>query len=105
MNKSSKGLRAVAAIFALVNIGGAIYAWVLGEGMHASVHAGLLAAGLVAWQFVPDKKPFEPTDAKLDDTRLDYLQQSVDAIAVEVERIGEKQRFQEKLMKKEVKEE
>jgi len=28
---------------------------------------------------------------------MEYLQQSVDAIALEVERIGEKQRFNEKL--------
>jgi hypothetical protein len=31
------------------------------------------------------------------DERLNYLQQSVDAVALEVERIGEAQRFNEKL--------
>jgi hypothetical protein len=33
----------------------------------------------------------------LRDPRIDYLQQSVDAVALEVERLGEAQRFQEKL--------
>ena len=40
----------------------------------------------------PDSPP-----AQLPDSRLDYLQQSVDAVALEVERIGEAQRFNEKL--------
>jgi hypothetical protein len=35
--------------------------------------------------------------AQADDPRIEYLQQSVDAIAVEVERIGEAQRYQERL--------
>lgn len=35
---------------------------------------------------------------KLDDSRLEQLQQSIDAIAVEVERISEGQRFSTKLL-------
>ena len=35
--------------------------------------------------------------AQLTDERLEKLQQSVDAVALEVERIGEAQRFREKL--------
>jgi hypothetical protein len=36
--------------------------------------------------------------SKLDDSRLEQLQQSIDAIAVEVERISEGQRFSTKLL-------
>ncbi|MFL5523752.1 MAG: hypothetical protein ACJ8AF_06515 [Gemmatimonadaceae bacterium] len=42
----------------------------------------------------PSKEPPNP----LYDQRLDQLQQSVDAIAVEVERIAEAQRFSAKLL-------
>ena len=36
--------------------------------------------------------------SRLDDSRLEQLQQSVDSIAIEVERIAESQRFVTKLM-------
>ena len=39
-----------------------------------------------------------PPAPQLDDQRLEQLQQSVDAIAVEVERIAEAQRFSAKLL-------
>jgi len=40
----------------------------------------------------------EQTPAPLNDSRLEQLQQSVDAIAIEVERIAEAQRFSAKLL-------
>ena len=39
----------------------------------------------------------EASDASLAAERLDHLQHSVDAVAIEVERIGEAQRFATKL--------
>ena len=104
MNKSSTLWRAAAAIFTVVNVGGAIYAGVMGEWMHALVHGAILAGGFIAWQLVPGKEQPEPARAAIEDARLDHLEQSVDAIALGVERIGEAQRFQEKLVKKRVEE-
>ena len=61
--------------------------------------AGSLGKILV-W-LIRDLKPKTPTrelPSPLYEQRLDQLQQSVDAIAVEVERIAEAQRFSAKLL-------
>jgi len=61
--------------------------------------AGSLGKILV-W-LIRDLKPKPPTrelPSPLYEQRLDQLQQSVDAIAVEVERIAEAQRFSAKLL-------
>lgn len=89
--------RVVAALFVLVNVGGAGYAAVLGEGMHATVHVAVLVAGYAAWRLTTRTRLQEPLAVPRDDERLENLQQSVDAIALEVERIGEAQRFSAKL--------
>ena len=99
MNRKSKFWRVAAAIFTVVNVAGGIYAAILGDGMHAMVHAGLLLAGYVAWQFIPGGEVAEPAQAQVDEIRLDSLQESVDSIALNVERMGEAQRFHEKLLK------
>jgi hypothetical protein len=57
----------------------------------------LIAIGLTAWRFAVKKSPPAPA-ARLNDARLEQLQQSIDAIAVEVERIAEAQRFSAKLL-------
>lgn len=85
-------------LFALLNAAGGVYAAALGEIGHASVHAVLLVLGLyVARRVAPradrDGPPTEPQFHE----RLDRLQQSLDAIAVEVERVGEGQRYVTKL--------
>ena len=99
MDRSSKYWRIAAAGFVVINAGGAIYAVVMGEGMHAMVHGGLLLGGYAAWQFLPQKKAIEAAPGEIDETRLDSLQESVDSIALNVERMGEAQRFHEKLLK------
>lgn len=91
--------RAGAAFFVIFNVAGAGYAIAMGEPMHAFVHAVLLTVGLGAyltWR-VAQPSPHVAETAKLPDQRLEYLQQSVDALALEVERIGEAQRYKEKL--------
>lgn len=85
-------------LFALLNAGGAVFAARLGEPSHAAVHGVLLLLGLyVAWRVASragrDGTPIAPVF----DERLDRIQQSLDAIAVEVERVGEGQRFVTKL--------
>ena len=99
--KGPQGLwRAVAAIFVLANIGGGIYAVATGETMHAITHAVLLAAGFLFWQIREARQGdgAEAVTSPQIDSHLDHLQQSVDAIALEVERIGEGQRFAQKVL-------
>lgn len=85
-------------LFALLNAGGAVYAAALGEVSHAGAHVVLFVLGLyVAWRVAPRAARDGTPTAPLFDERLDRLQQSLDAIAVEVERVGEGQRFVAKL--------
>jgi len=72
----------------------------MGESMHALAHAALLLVGYVGWLVAPWRRGEEsapPPPQQLSDERIEYLQQSVDAVALEVERLGESQRFDEKL--------
>ncbi|MCR4341543.1 MAG: hypothetical protein NUW01_16820 [Gemmatimonadaceae bacterium] len=85
-------------LFALLNAGGAVFAAAFGEVAHAGGHVVLLLLGLYVARRVAPRGGREGTpSAPLFDERLDRLQQSLDAIAVEVERVGEGQRFVVKL--------
>jgi hypothetical protein len=95
--RRSKILRIGAVAWVIINGFGAPLAIAMGEPMHAATHALLLLGGYLAWQFVPRGRKAAPVQLGEADPKLEYLQQSVDAIAVEVERIGEAQRFSEKL--------
>ena len=100
MTRRSRLWRIAAVLFVIINVAGAAFAVVMGEPMHALTHAVLLTLGLGAyltWRVARPSPRADLTPAELPDQRLDYLQQSVDAIALEVERIGEKQRFADKL--------
>jgi hypothetical protein len=69
----------------------------MGEPMHAFTHAVLMAVGLgayITWRAVQPRRDYSTPN--LPNEQLDYLQQSVDALALEVERIGEAQRFRNK---------
>ncbi len=99
MTRRSRLWRGAAVLFILFNVAGAAFAIGMGEPMHALTHAVLLTLGLGAYLTWRVARPSRREDVtpKLADERLDYLQRSVDAIALEVERIGEKQRFSDKL--------
>lgn len=104
VNKSSRLWRAAAVVFAVINVGGAIYAAMVGEWMHAVVHIALLGGGYMAWQLIPgrgetDTGEAQPAETRPAETRIESIQESVDAIALNVERIGEAQRFQEKILR------
>ena len=102
--RSKVGLVA-AVLFTLVNLGGAVYAALQGEAAHAGLHGALLFVGAYfVWRLAPTRdagrlwrgsaigaSTGEPAD------RLSNLEQSVDAVAIEVERIGEGQRFMTRL--------
>ena len=98
MTRRSTLWRVVAGVYVFINVAGMIWALFSENDVnHALVHAGLLVAGFVAWRAPWRQQPEAPHVPKLDEQRIEYLQQSVDAIALEVERIGEKQRFSDKL--------
>jgi hypothetical protein len=78
-----------------------VCAWAQNEGMHAMLHLFLLllgVAGYVGWRLARRAAPEDHLPrAQLAEQRLEYLQQSVDAMALELERVGEAQRFSDKL--------
>jgi len=97
MNRRSKTWLAVASLFNLINAAGGGYAVALGEQPHAMTHAVLLiVGGFWAWRLASTAEQ-RPSLNAASDERLEQLQQSVDAIALEVERISEGQRFLMKL--------
>ncbi len=96
-----------AVVFTVINFGGGVIAAAQGEPIHAGVHAGLLLlGGYFAWRLAPmryARRIWRPAGSaiagpthELIDT-LTHLEQSVDAVAIEVERIGEGQRFMTRL--------
>ena len=103
MTRRSKLWRWAAAAYMFVNVAGLGYAVAMGEEMHAMVHlffALVGVAGYVGWRLArrgrPDEGDLLPR-AQLAEQRVEYLQQSIDAMALELERIGEAQRFSDKL--------
>ena len=98
----------IAAVSVIVNGGGAVYALLRQEWMHGGAHAALLALTLYLIVLLrPGARRTFDASSPIDDghlqptspgdARMEQLQQSVDAIAIEVERIGEAQRFNAKL--------
>jgi hypothetical protein len=97
MTQRSRLWRWAAGAFVLINLGGAGLAIGMGETSHAATHAVLLIVGYLGWLLMPRRLRQDPVRPQLSDDRIEYLQQSVDAVALEVERIGEAKRFDEKL--------
>jgi len=96
MTRRSKVWLVVAVLFTLINVIGGVMAALQGELLHTGVHAVLMVLGAsLVWRLAPRRYarllPRELTD------RLTHLEQSVDAVAIEVERIGEGQRFMTRL--------
>ena len=96
MNTRSTLWRVAGIAFLGINLVGGIWAATTAEWSHAAVHIGLLIGAYVAWPFAA-RATQDETDAARGDHRVEYLQQSVDAIALEVERLGEAQRYAERL--------
>lgn len=95
----------LAALFTLINIGGAVYAGLMGEVRHAGLHVVLAAVGLYLVGIVSVRRRLghaprlaaAGTASPELSSRLSNLERSLDAIAVEVERVGEGQRFMSRL--------
>jgi hypothetical protein len=94
MTRRSKVWLVVAVLFAVVNFAGGVMAAAQGELLHAGVHAALMFVGAYyvrrIWR---RERPAIPAITGELTDRLTHLEQSIDAVAVEVERIGEGQRF------------
>ena len=100
MTRRSKLWKWAAGLYAFVNVGGLAYAAAADEEMHAMLHLFLILIGLAAfvgWWFARRSPPDTSSQPQLAEARIEYLQQSVDAMALELERIGEAQRFNDKL--------
>jgi hypothetical protein len=98
MTSRTKIWRALAALFTLINLVGIGWAVAESEGPHAAIHVALSLLGMYGmWRLSPRAARQEAPTGELAELRLEQLQQSVDAIALEVERIGEAQRFHAKL--------
>jgi hypothetical protein len=88
-----------AVLFTLVNLGGLPFAAVQGEWLHAGVHMVLTLVGAYyvrrIWRDGRSETPALTADYT---ARLTNIEQSLDAVAVEVERIGEGQRFMTRVL-------
>jgi hypothetical protein len=101
MTRRSKIWTWAAGLYAVINVGGLFYAWGMDEEMHAMLHLFLIlvgVAGYVGWRLARRRAPEDQlASAQLPAERIEYLQQSIDAMALELERVGEAQRFADKL--------
>lgn len=105
MTRRSMLWRVGAPLYVFINLGGAAYAAAMNEPLHATLHVVLLLVGAAAyamWRTGPREQEQELPGAREAVASLDHLQQSVDAIALEVERIGEAQRFEAKLLEERI---
>ena len=107
MDRRSKRWMAGALLFLLVNVAGAAYAAMQGEIRHAALHIVLLLPGLYLVRRLTASRDtlgagagatgeLRAQSGTFDDS-LRRLEQSMDAMAIEVERIGEGQRFMTRL--------
>ncbi len=98
MTRRSKLWLVLASLFALFNLVFGVLVAAQGEALHAAAHFALMLLGAyVAWRLRP-KAPMQPRPSLRSPANpLEQLQQSVDAVAIEVERIGESQRYNAKL--------
>jgi hypothetical protein len=102
MTRGSKIWLGAGILYFGVNVGGAGIAAMDGELMHAGVHAALVLLGAYVVWLAPTRfarrmrggaSPEIAAQAGEFSDRLTRLEHSVDAVAIEAERIGEAQRF------------
>lgn len=98
MTRRSRIWLVVAVLFTLINAFGAVPAFVAGELLHTGAHVVLAFVGAYyvrrIWHREMSGIPALTGEVAGEFThRLTNLEQSIDAVAIEVERIGEGQRF------------
>ena len=104
MSRRTKWLAVAAAIFAVVNVGGAIFAAWQDEFQHAGVHVALALLSVYGTMLLSRRREVAlesaPVSREAVDDRLSSLERSIDVVAIEVERVGEGQRFMTELLSK-----
>lgn len=88
----------VAWLLSIVNVGAVWFAARPGEPWHATIHALLGVLLGVGAQRLMARQSSSRAQAGIGDDREQRLEQAIDAIAVELERVGEGQRFVNKLL-------
>jgi hypothetical protein len=88
----------VAWLLSLVNLGAVWFAARPAEAWHASIHALLAVLLAVAAQRLMARRASLRAQTAIGENREERLEQAIDAIAVELERVGEGQRFVAKLL-------
>lgn len=95
MRLHSKVWKVLTSIFIFINVAGGVWSASRGELVHTGVHAVLAIVGVYLairiWRF-GNSVSVIGLPGELD-YRIVQLEQSVDAIAIEIERVGEGQRF------------
>ena len=105
MTRRSKFWLGAAAVFAAGNLGFAVFVVFAGEFLHAAGHVALaIPAAYAVWRMgIRNARANRLTAEEAAavsvelDGHLTNLEQSIDAVALEVERIGEGQRFMTRL--------
>ena len=104
MTRRSRWWGLAAGLYVVINVLGGAYALVMGELPHAAAHVVALFIGAAVWsRFAPARasRAASVADARpageLTD-RFRNLEHSIDAVAIEVERIGEGQRLMTNLL-------
>ena len=88
-----RGWIPVAWLLSLTNLGAVWFAALPGEPWHASIHAALAVLLAVGAQRLMARRASWRAEAAIGENREERLEQAIDAIAVELERVGEGQRF------------
>jgi hypothetical protein len=91
-------------LFTLLNVGGAVFAARAAEPLHAAAHLALSVVGALVLLRLRERPQAQQAKVGREfGQRLDHLQQSVDAVALEVERLGEAQRYTAKVAAERIK--
>ena len=94
-----------AALYFFINGAGAIWAAANGEVMHTWAHVALLliGAGVYAvWGLRPQPQQEDLRAVAEASARVEHLEQSLNSIALNVERIGEAQRYERKILEERI---
>lgn len=89
-------------VLMLLSAGNLVSVWFAarpGEAWHATIHAALaLGFGLWAHHRLRPAQRGEPALAAAADERFDRIERAIESVAIEVERIGEMERFASKIL-------
>ena len=89
----------IAWLLSLGNLGAVWFAALPGEPWHATIHALLaLLFGVGAQHLLARQRALSHPESVLADAQTKRLENAIDSIAVELERLGEGQRFVTKLL-------